>query len=280
MVGGILAIQGNEGNIRKCANYGNIIIVGNAYQYTGCGGIVGTINVGINKFINIEECLNKGDVTTLKNIGNLGGITGCVSNGGIVNLNKNINYGKSKGGIIGKEQQSGETIVTNCANYGECENGIVNDYSGAGWNSILKLDIKNCYNLGKVSNSGIIGSQGTVCKEIDLNIENCYNAGMSNKPIIGKIFTNVNTNTITNIKNCYYDKSKSTLPGEYTTGITAMNETEMKNNQTFIDILNNNIGANAEWRRWKVGENKSFNLCYKQGMSNNERITYRLAYRL
>ena len=31
-------------------------------------------------------------------------------------------------------------------------------------------------------------------------------------------------------------------------------QTEIKNNETFIETLNNNIGENTEWKRWKIGE--------------------------
>jgi len=26
-------------------------------------------------------------------------------------------------------------------------------------------------------------------------------------------------------------------------------------NQTFVDLLNSNIGTNTEWKKWKVGSN-------------------------
>ena len=37
-------------------------------------------------------------------------------------------------------------------------------------------------------------------------------------------------------------------------GITELSESEIKNNISFIETLNNNIGENSEWKRWKMGD--------------------------
>ena len=244
MVGGICDItRNNNTKISNCINYGTINITGGGWSYCAAGGIIGFVESNAT----IENCINEGDV-----IGNTtrAGIIGCSKD---VNIKNCINKGKSVAGILGWAR-GGTINIINSYNFGECNNGIVDGFSGANWEYIMELNIKNCYNLGKVSNSGIIGGQGTVCASITLNIENCYNAGIGNKAILGNISYDGRTTTTTNISNTYYDTSKSTSAGATTDGITALSETEIKNNETFIETLNNNIGENTEWKRWKIGE--------------------------
>ena len=108
--------------------------------------------------------------------------------------------------------------------------------------------------MGKCSNAGAIGTQATLSTTSTLNIENYYNAGISSKGIIGTIYTNENTVTTTNITNTYYDTTKSINIGAHTEGIIGLTENEIKNNLTFIETLNNNIGSNTNWKNWKTGE--------------------------
>ena len=243
MVGGINALNRIESSIiDNCINYGNIYITGQTYEYGGAGGII-----GYSQTSTIENCKNFGDVN---GVSTRAGIIGCTFQSNISNC---MNSGKSLAGILGWSR-TGEVNIINCYNVGECESGIVNLFKGGNWDSLPKLSIKNCYNLGKVSNAGIIGTQGTICKEITLNIENCYNAGESNKAIIGSISTSGSSTTITNVTNTYYDTSKCQNAGAHTDGVTALNESDMKNNETFIQTLNNNIGENVEWKHWEIGK--------------------------
>lgn len=244
MVGGICDIT-RTGNttISNCENYGTITKTGSSWQYSGVGGIVGYVDGNMT----IEKCINNGEIIGSTNAG----IVGC-SNG--VDIKKCMNKGKSVAGILGWARY-GNINVINCYNLGECVNGIVDSFSGCDWNKVMELNIKNCYNLGKVTNSGIIGIQGNTAKEITLNIENCYNAGDSSKAILGSISYSDRTTTTTNISNTYYDTSKSSSVGVVADGITGLSESEMKNNDTFVETLNNNIGDNSEWERWKIGEN-------------------------
>ena len=114
----------------------------------------------------------------------------------------------------------------------------------------INLAIYNCYNIGKVNDSGLIGRVDTTCKQRTLNVENCYNVGESDKAIIGKISDNINTTSI-NIQNTNYDPSKSKSVGATQEGISPQN---IKNNQSFVDTLNKNIGTNTDWKQWKMGE--------------------------
>ena len=244
MVGGIVAYTQNI-EIRNCTNKGIINIIGGGYEYRGAGGIIGNATRAT-----IESCINEGDV-----IGNYtkSGIVGCTSAStaeeNFLNIYNCINKGQSDSGILGWGR-GGVINIINCYNLAECNNGIVNKYEGCGWTIVLELNIKNCYNTGNVKNSGIVGTQGTVCSKITLNVENCYNAGTSNKAIIGNISTSSQTTTVTNVENTYYDTSKSTNIGAYSEGITGL---LIQNNQSFVETLNNNIGDNTEWKRWKMG---------------------------
>ena len=248
-VGGIISAM-NGGKIYKCKNYGNIKNIGGNYLTNGAAGIVCSIGA-----CSVEECANEGTIEKIE--GQSGQVGGIVSSAGAEKeaiINNCINKGKSNSGIL--DWGKGNTKIINCVNLADVEYGIIKDFTGSNWDMILKLNLQNCYNLGNAKITGIIGRIGGYAeKEVTVNINNCYNAGNCSVPIINKIYDGGSRIVNVDIKNCYYDKNKSTSPGEYTIGITAMNETEMKNNQTFIDILNNNIGANAEWRRWKVGEN-------------------------
>ena len=243
MVGGICAYPGTNGIIANCINYGDIKITGKDYQYGGAGGIIGCL--GYNRNVVIENCINEGNL-----IGDItkAGIVGHSNGGKIISC---INKGNGGDAGICSWTASQTTNIINCYNLGKSYNGIVKDFRGASWDGILELNIKNCYNLGKVTNSGIVGEQGTICASITLNIENCYNAGLSTNAIIGKITTDSRTTTITNISNTYYDSSKSTNIGAISEGITNMN---IQNNTSFVDILNNNIGSNEEWKHWKLSE--------------------------
>ena len=178
----------------------------------------------------------------------IGGIVGSIRPAEIIDCR---NKGNSAGGIVGKAYY-GKSSIINCINEGKCTNGIITEFASGNWVNEIELNIKNSYNLGEVSNSGIIGTQGNLCKMTTLNIENCYNAGKSTYGIIGKIANHINTTTITNIKNTYYDNSKVTNIGAIEDGITAIN---IQNNNSFVETLNSNIGDNVDiWKKWKLGE--------------------------
>ena len=214
------------------------------------GGIIGRAD----NEIYLENCVNFGTISggSISSGGSTsGGIIGLSTTSNCI-VNKCKNMGKSLGGIIGKVIVGANII--NCCNYGECNSGIVNICAGQDWSINIELNIKNCYNLGKTS-YGIVGSQGIYCATNTINIENCYNAGQCEKAIIGSItYREGQTITTTNVINTYYDQTKSISVGAVTEGIEALNEEDIKNNETFIETLNNNIGENTDWKRWKIGE--------------------------
>lgn len=245
MVGGISA--NTYGNITSCQNYGTITITGMSFGYGGAGGIKGTV-IGTGNII--KDCMNEGKI--LGSTSRVGGIVGTIEVNGNVEINGCYNTGKSNNaGILGF-MRNGIVTVANSYNLGECRNGIVGSFSGEDWDRVLELNIQNSYNLGKVSNAGIIGTEGTSCRTITLNIDNCYNAGESDKAIVGTIDKHRSTETVTNIENTYYEVTKSSSIGAISEGITEMN---IQNNTSFVEILNNNIGSNTTWKTWKLGEN-------------------------
>lgn len=246
MVGGIHDYL-QRGTITNCINYGTIEVIGMSWQYGGVGGIAG--HAGQSGVI--DNCINEGKIVGTKQAA---GIVGCT---GIVTIKNCINKGESLAGIAGWVR--GEDLdIINCCNLGKCTDGIVNAFAGCAYDEIMELDIINCYNLGEVSNCGIIGSQSSVVLEQKLNIENCYTAGNSDIAIIKSIIdknANGNEATITRtITNTYYDTTKSTSIGAMTEGITGLTEGEMRNNEAFIETLNNNIADNSECRKWIIGE--------------------------
>ena len=135
--------------------------------------------------------------------------------------------------------------------------------SGAGWDANLNGNIFNCVNYGNIFASmntvgGIIGYQGTTCKKNYVSIKNTYNVGNITGEtvgnIIGKIDNHKATETKTELENVYYIAEPSLGKGNLTSGeATLKSQNEIKS-QTFVDLLNQNIGENSDWKKWKLGE--------------------------
>ena len=121
--------------------------------------------------------------------------------------------------------------------------------------------IDNCYNVGKINSSGtvggIVGINGTTAAKIGLYIKNSYDLGKltgnKNGKIIGAIWVDGRTETITEFTNVYYTIETPIGTGTLTSGeATLKSESEIKS-QTFVDLLNANIGTNTDWKKWKLG---------------------------
>ena len=130
------------------------------------GGIVGKVQQGT-----IENCSFRGTVTTTKDKGYAGGITGttvaqttqisgCVNTGSIT--------GGTAGGIVGCAKY---TEIESCYNTGKI-NGTGNT-GGIVGQSMNKTTVENCYSIGEVSSTdnagGIAGFNG-----VTDGIRNCY----------------------------------------------------------------------------------------------------------
>ena len=198
----------------------------------------------------VINCRNYANVTGQNWVNGIGNgcyyIEGCVNYGKIVSQSMSYSYG----GASGICSNPGVKIV-NCINEGEIiTNGKWGwyNYSGGITCTSQGITIQNCANKGKCD-AGIIGW----IKPGATTIENCYNIGECTSAIIGTTLANDEASTIS-LNNLYYQIDKSTVSSEWSEYVTGLTELEMKNNTTFLQTLNNNIGENAEWTKWKIGE--------------------------
>ena len=274
MVGGIAGR--NIATIDNCKNYGTIEITGRDYGSSGTGGIVGQTGEEIET-IKVSKCENYGEIKGLNHIGGIVGNAGgevqiidCTNKGKVNSTNNKsgvVSYNAGSGGIVGRQQ--GNTLkIINSNNMGEITDeywyagGIIGRVGGSNWDSTINCYIYNCYNFEKVKSSniagGIVGSQGTVIAQNYLYIENSYNIGnvKANKAggIIGAIDYRAETDTKTEIRNTYYINEPSIGTGTLTSGEATLKSVSEIKSQTFVDLLNSNIGTNTDWKRWKLGE--------------------------
>ena len=198
----------------------------------------------------------------------MGGIVGYMSpSSGILKdcVNKgNVDSGTSSiacGGIVGKTS-GGNWKVQNCINSGNVtgngiKGGIIGSVSGQGWETIIVFSIENCINIGNINSNesvvgGIVGEQGYIHKSNTLTIKNSVTCSKLNGKIIGGVIGN-KINGDCNIENTYYITEPAIKQGSLTSGeATLKSESEIKS-QTFVDLLNANIGTNTDWKRWKLG---------------------------
>ncbi len=254
--------------IKECKNYGEIEITGHDYAYGGVGGIIGSTNNG-NYTINIENCINYGKVKGVYNLGGIAGtshnITNIINceNNGIIDTQETFT---NVGGILGWQMgSSGNLIILNSKNTGTLlgkgdKGGIIGCVAGTNWNNTSRTTVNNCYNIGKIENGnigGIIGRQGTTAYGNYLYIENSYSIGNMTGNTVGNIIGTINysskTETKTELKNVYYVTNPFIGTGTLTSGeATLKSESEIKS-QTFVDLLNSNIGTNTNWKKWKLG---------------------------
>lgn len=123
------------------------------------------------------------------------------------------------------------------------------------------IHIYNSYNVGKIISDtvsgGIVGVQNTLSAQNYLYIENSYNIGKITEKsignIIGKISTDARTDTKTECTNVYYTLEPAIGTGSLTSGEATLKSTSEIKSQTFVDLLNSNIGTNEEWKKWRLG---------------------------
>ncbi len=229
-IGGVLGKGGSSstGVIKDCYNEGNIQGSGDT------GGLVGSLDSGAT----VENCYNKGDVTTTKS-SNTGGVFGIVEGDDdyptvIRNVhNSGLVSGVSNcvGGIAGALYDEYVTIEDSY-NLGDISafkekglgvGGISGDLSGTAlrcWNAgNIKTSFhgaggiggyaagtaESCFNLGDVTstnNTSEYGVAGGIWGYGRSKMRNCYNMGTITAPIrIGGIIGGVFTEAV--IANCY-----------------------------------------------------------------------------
>ncbi len=155
-IGGITAGIKNNGNviINNCSNKGNLTSTG---DWPNLGGIVGTTNGEKNKEVTITNCYNAGKIT---------------------------GEGPAVGGILGEEiDAENNFLIENCYNTGYIKG---TSYTGGiiGW-AQYNFTVKSCHNEGNIEatydSGGIIGFiQERNDKENKILIEKCYNIGNIN----------------------------------------------------------------------------------------------------
>ena len=268
MAGGIIAYTNTvaeDSYIINCANYGNIKTTGRYYNQAGAGGICGCAQ------INIIGCKNYGEINGNSSLGGISGrargtVVNCENNG-IIDSKE---FNEYSGGIVGAQYYDQLTIY-NCINRGVvrgkgCKGGILGCEVGGSWEEKISAYIYNCCNVGKIGSKesaysgGILGSLGGICNIMELNINNCYTIGtLEGKQKAGIVATYSQDSRITgkstSIQNSYYVNDIGIIEGiEYTDTAIHKDESEIKS-QTFVDLLNSNIGTNSEWKKWKLGAN-------------------------
>lgn len=236
--------------------------------YAGAGGIEG-VTINSDGEVVIEDCLNYGEIKGVKCLGGIAGtssgntiIRNCKNKGTINNLKSTTNAG----GILAFQRAATLNIVNSCnegvINGIGSSGSIIGAVAGPSWDTILNTSINNCYNIGRIKTSGvaggIVGTQDTVAAQNYLYINNSYNAGdvegKESGNILGHIYNNTRTDTKTEFANVYYTLEPAIRTGSLTSGeATLKSESEIKS-QTFVDLLNLNIGTNTDWKRWKLGE--------------------------
>ena len=165
--------------------------------------------------------------------------------------------------------EDGTLKIINSVNYGDVNSndamsgGIIGSVKGQNWADCFNLEVVNCANYADVCSKqnvcgGILGNQGTVCKENFATIRNTYNMGKTTGKIVGNIIgvilTSSKTDTKTDLENVYYTEGVSLGQGSLTSGEATLKSLDEIKSQTFVDLLNQNIGENTDWKKWKLGE--------------------------
>lgn len=132
------------------------------------------------------------------------------------------------------------------------------------WETLIHLDISNCFNTGDLNSlnvaGGVLGVQRAIAKEEWINIRNVYNigevAGKYAGNIIGEIskYGSDRKDAKADFQNVYGIKEPFIGNGNLTSGSGTLKAKNEICSQAFVDLLNQNIGSNSDWKRWKLGE--------------------------
>lgn len=107
---------------------------------------------------------------------------------------------------------------------------------------------------------GVLGVQRAIAKEEWINIRNVYNigevAGKYAGNIIGEIskYGSDRKDAKADFQNVYGIKESFIGNGDLTSGSGTLKTKNEICSQAFVDLLNQNIGSNSDWKRWKLGE--------------------------
>ena len=119
-------------------------------------------------------------------------------------------------------------------------------------------------NFGNISSTatdrvgGMIGEQGLVCAQNYVTVKNFFNvrkfSGKKSGSIIGRIQYTDSVDTKTEVENVYYIQEPALGSGKFTSGNAILKDENEIKNQSFVDLLNQNIGENSDWNKWKLDE--------------------------
>ena len=163
------------GTIENC-----IVESGSVTGNARVGGIVGYLPSGKPS---VKKCINKADVKSVMTSGDESFV----------------------GGIVGQSDQieRGTVIISQCGNEGEIYSPC-NFVGGIIGRSVIKSEINQCYNKGKVTGASLVG--GILGQSNALVLQNCYNSaeviGTGTLMNVGGILGN-STNKDVIINNCY-----------------------------------------------------------------------------
>lgn len=163
------------GTIENC-----IVESGSVTGNARVGGIVGYLPSGKPS---VKKCINKANVKSVMTSGDESFV----------------------GGIVGQSDQieRGTVIISQCGNEGEIYSPC-NFVGGIIGRSVIKSEINQCYNKGKVTGASLVG--GILGQSNALVLQNCYNSaeviGTETLMNVGGILGN-STNTDVKINNCY-----------------------------------------------------------------------------
>ena len=162
------------GTIENC-----IVESGSVTGNARVGGIVGQLPSGKPS---VKKCINKANVKSVMTSGD-----------------------SFVGGIVGQSDQitRGTVIISQCGNEGKIYSAC-NFVGGIIGRSVIKSEINQCYNKGKVTGASLVG--GILGQSNALVLQNCYNSaeviGTGTLMNVGGILGN-STNKDVIINNCY-----------------------------------------------------------------------------
>ena len=273
-VGGIIGYNlTNNSTIIQCINYGEIKINGWSCYYPGIGGILGTNG---SKNCEIKECENYGKIGIQDSTIYTGGIIGTINS--TMEISNCANFGEvisnsNSGGIVGYYRFGDKVKIYNNYNQGNIKGkeigGIIGWCSFPAYSDIGTCEIDNCYNVGELQATGIVGGivgkiGGYAYEDMKIYMNNCYNIGkLSGVTIGGAVGSIINNGhgekkQYLYVNNVYYliiisDKGI----GKGNTDEGQINVIENVNSE-FVNLLNNYINSEGvyptEWKKWKLGE--------------------------
>ena len=198
-VGGIVGYAEGSCNVINSVNNGVVLNTNNA-NYSGTAGIVGLV---ARYNVNIDNCINLGNITGQDNVAGLVGFfDSSTDNRTQVFINKSINIGTIKAGAgVSAGISTVPTSYFNCT-------------------------IKNCINMGNLGDSTVAG----ICYDINENVQvsNCINVGGKEEGV--NRYLAIDVSDTENNNNFYLSQENITISGG-----TLKSADELKNVTTFDD---------------------------------------------